>query len=127
MRIWEKSIFAAALCAAPLFAATNFTMTPLIADQAGAAAVTDPNLVGTWGISASAASPFWVSNTANGTSTVYTANSATPAARSFPSRAHAASFAWRAFFNQTSLASNPVQGAAMKRIFDPSCAPCLAR
>src|SRR5947208_2776197 len=84
MRIWEKSIFAAALCAAPLFAATNFTMTPLIADQAGAAAVTDPNLVGTWGISASAASPFWVSNTANGTSTVYTANSATPATLTAP-------------------------------------------
>jgi uncharacterized protein (TIGR03118 family) len=59
-------------------------MTPLIADQTGVAAVTDPNLVGTWGISASAASPFWVSNTANGTSTVYTANVATPATLTAP-------------------------------------------
>src|SRR5215510_10769753 len=84
MRIWQKSIFVAAVWAAPLFAATNFTMTPLIADQAGAAAVTDPNLVGTWGISVSAASPFWVSNTANGTSTVYTANAATPATLTAP-------------------------------------------
>jgi len=39
---------------------------------AGAAASTDPYLIGTWGISESASSPFWVSNTANGTSTVYT-------------------------------------------------------
>src|SRR5712692_2266223 len=84
MNIWKKSIFAAALWTASLFAATNFTMTPLISDQAGVAAVTDPNLVGTWGISATAASPFWVSNTGNGTSSVYTASSATPATLTAP-------------------------------------------
>jgi uncharacterized protein (TIGR03118 family) len=59
-------------------------MTPLISDQTGVAAVTDPNLVGTWGISASAASPFWVSNTGNGTSTVYSASDATPATLTAP-------------------------------------------
>src|SRR5436309_10698206 len=84
MRIWEKSVFAVALWAAPLFAATNFTMTPLIADQAGVAAVADPNLVGTWGISTSAASPFWVSNAANGTSTVYTVSDANQATLTTP-------------------------------------------
>ena len=46
------------LSSSTTFAATNFVLTNLIANQPGAAAVTDPNLVGTWGISASAASPF---------------------------------------------------------------------
>jgi uncharacterized protein (TIGR03118 family) len=75
---------AAALLSAPAFAATNFVQTNLIADMAGAAAVVDPNLLGTWGISVSAGSPFWVSNTANGTSTVYTASDATPATLTAP-------------------------------------------
>ena len=84
MTILQKSIFAVALWTAPMFAATNFRVTLLIADQAGVAAVTDPNLVGTWGISVSAASPFWVSNTSNGTSTVYTASAANPATLTAP-------------------------------------------
>src|SRR6266851_3370524 len=75
---------AAALLSAPGFAATNFIQTNLIADTAGAAAVVDPNLVGTWGISVSAASPFWVSNAANGTSTIYTVSDATPATLTAP-------------------------------------------
>src|SRR5712691_9859899 len=75
---------AAALLSAPAFAATNFVQTNLIADTAGAAAVVDPNLVGTWGISVSAGSPFWVSNAENGTSTVYTASDATPATLTMP-------------------------------------------
>src|SRR5271163_48226 len=78
------NVLAAALLSAPAFAATNFVQTNLIADTAGAAAVTDPNLVGTWGISASASSPFWVSNAANGTSTLYTVSSATPATLTAP-------------------------------------------
>jgi uncharacterized protein (TIGR03118 family) len=74
----------AALLSASAFAATNFVRTDLIADKDGVAAVTDPNLVGTWGISASASSPFWVSNTANGTSSVYTVSDATPATLTAP-------------------------------------------
>src|SRR6266436_2398157 len=70
---------ALALLAAPVFGATNFVQVNLIADVAGVAAVTDPNLVGTWGISESASSPFWVSNTATGTSTLYTVTEAAPA------------------------------------------------
>ena len=38
----------------------------LVADQAGLADVTDPNLVNPWGVSFSAAGPFWVSNTGKG-------------------------------------------------------------
>ena len=69
---------AAAFTAGQSFAATNFKQTNLVADVSGVAAVTDPNLVGTWGISISATSPFWVSNTANGTSTLYTVTEAAP-------------------------------------------------
>src|SRR5438105_4265105 len=70
--ICASGVFAAALLVAPSFAATNFLQTNLVADVAGVAAQTDPNLVGTWGISTSSGSPFWVSNTSNGTSTLYT-------------------------------------------------------
>jgi uncharacterized protein (TIGR03118 family) len=84
MYLQKTSIYCAcahvlALLAAPAFAATNFVQVNLVADVAGVAAVTDPNLVGTWGISESASSPFWVSNTAAGTSTLYTVTEAAPA------------------------------------------------
>ena len=89
MSIWKHCIcgigaLAAALLSTPASAATNFVQTNLIADSAGAAAVVDPNLVGTWGISVSSGSPFWVSNAANGTSTIYTASDATPATLTAP-------------------------------------------
>ena len=83
MTILQKRIYRtgalAALLSVSAFAATNFVRTDLVADTAGAAVVTDPNLVGSWGMSASATSPFWVSNTASGTSTLYTVTSATQA------------------------------------------------
>lgn len=82
--IYNIGALAAALLAFPVFAATNFVRTDLIADEAGSAAVVDPNLVGTWGISVSSGSPFWVSNAANGTSTVYTASDANPATLTSP-------------------------------------------
>ena len=77
-------VIAAALLSAPAFAATNFVQTNIIADTAGAANVVDPNLVGTWGISVSAGSPFWVSNTGNGTSTIYSLQDANPATLTAP-------------------------------------------
>ncbi len=43
----------------------------LVADQAGNADVTDPNLLNPWGISITATSPFWVSNHDKGNATVY--------------------------------------------------------
>src|ERR1700680_4883033 len=84
MHLDEKPVYCAcalalALLAAPAFAATNFVQTNLVADVAGVAAVTDPNLVGTWGMSASASSPFWVSNTSTGTAPIYTVTEAAPA------------------------------------------------
>jgi uncharacterized protein (TIGR03118 family) len=62
---------AALLAAGSLNAASNYTQKNLVADVSGVADNTDPNLVGVWGISASPASPFWVSNMSTGTSTLY--------------------------------------------------------
>jgi uncharacterized protein (TIGR03118 family) len=66
--------------------ADSFAVTPLVADQAstsvnlgfGKPQLVDPsnppNLVNPWGISFSSGSPFWVSNNASGTSTLYSVN-----------------------------------------------------
>ena len=45
--------------------------TNLVSDLPGVAAVTDPNLVNSWGISESTASPFWISDNNAGVSTLY--------------------------------------------------------
>ena len=45
--------------------------TNLVSDLTGVAAVTDPNLVNSWGISESSASPFWISDNNAGKSTLY--------------------------------------------------------
>lgn len=55
-----------------LSAATGYLVHNLIADQAGNADLTDPNLVNPWGISISSASPFWLCDGGTGLSTVYT-------------------------------------------------------
>ena len=59
--------------AAPARAATSGTVlqTNLVSDLPGAAAVTDPNLVNSWGISESGASPFWISDNNAGLTTLY--------------------------------------------------------
>src|SRR5438045_599410 len=48
-----------------------FQQTNLVSDIAGMAAVTDPNLVNPWGLSASDTKEFWTSNNNSGTSTLY--------------------------------------------------------
>jgi uncharacterized protein (TIGR03118 family) len=45
--------------------------TNLVSDLPGVAAVTDPNLVNSWGISESSGSPFWISDNNAGLSTLY--------------------------------------------------------
>jgi uncharacterized protein (TIGR03118 family) len=45
--------------------------TNLVSDLPGAAAVTDPNLVNSWGISESSSSPFWISDNNAGVTTLY--------------------------------------------------------
>ncbi len=71
LRTRLAGILVLALTPCSAFAATNYLQTNLVSDQDGVATNKDPNLVGTWGISTSTGSPFWVSNTSNGTSTLY--------------------------------------------------------
>ena len=49
----------------------SYTVTPLVADQAGYAPTVDPNLINGWGISAGPTTPWWVSNQGTSTSTLY--------------------------------------------------------
>ena len=52
-------------------AKNSYVQHNLVADQAGVADVTDPNLVNPWGMSTTATSPFWVSNHDKSNATVY--------------------------------------------------------
>src|SRR5438105_8109940 len=56
----------------------NYTQHNLVADTPGIADNTDPNLKGLWGVSASPTSPFWVSNTFSGVSTLYNGTTGVP-------------------------------------------------
>jgi uncharacterized protein (TIGR03118 family) len=53
--------------------AQHYNETVLVSDAAGAA-VTDPNLKNAWGVVHGPTSPWWVSNNATGTSTIYNAS-----------------------------------------------------
>ena len=68
-----------ALCASSTLArAADFTQTNLVSDIPGLATVTDPTLKNAWGVSFIAGiSPFWVSNQANNTTTLYSVTGAT--------------------------------------------------
>jgi uncharacterized protein (TIGR03118 family) len=55
-------------------AATGYYQHNLVADLPGVADFTDPNLVNSWGLATSAASPFWVCDAGTGLSTVYAAS-----------------------------------------------------
>src|SRR5580700_7459947 len=58
--------------ALPALAASNaYIQHNLIADTAGVADLTDPNLVNPWGIATSATGPFWISDNGTGLATVY--------------------------------------------------------
>src|SRR3954470_15194609 len=48
-----------------------YTVTNLVSDQPGVAAVTDPHLVNGWGLTRLAGSPWWVANNGTDTSTLY--------------------------------------------------------
>jgi hypothetical protein len=51
--------------------ATSFLQTNLVSDIPGLATIADPTLQNPWGISHSAASPFWISNQAANAATLY--------------------------------------------------------
>src|SRR5512132_4282453 len=78
--VFNRALFALALvlgaslvAASPLAAAerNSYTVTPLVSDQPGVAPHTDANLVNAWGLTASATSPWWVSDNGTDLSTLY--------------------------------------------------------
>ncbi len=60
-----------AALAAPPPSGNSYVQTNLVSDLPGVAAVTDPNLINPWGISASGGSPMWISDNGTGVSTLY--------------------------------------------------------
>jgi hypothetical protein len=54
--------------------AQHYTQTNLVSNLSGVAPITDPNLQNAWGLVHSPTSPWWVSNNAGGTSTLYSIN-----------------------------------------------------
>jgi len=52
--------------------AATYVQTNLVSDIPGLATITDPNLKNPWGVSHTGASPFWSSNQATNTATLYT-------------------------------------------------------
>jgi len=61
----------ALVSASGLLLADEYSQINLVSDISGLANTTDPNLLDPWGVSFSATSPFWVSNQASGTTTLY--------------------------------------------------------
>jgi uncharacterized protein (TIGR03118 family) len=73
-------IGAAVVAASPLTAAerNSYTVTPLVSDQPGVAAQTDPNLVNAWGLTSGPTSPWWVSDNGTDKSTLYRGSDGAP-------------------------------------------------
>lgn len=65
--------FSAGAQAAPTMAIASGTVlqTNLVSDLPGVAAVQDPNLVNSWGMTESQGSPFWISDNGSGLATLY--------------------------------------------------------
>jgi uncharacterized protein (TIGR03118 family) len=74
MKTASMAVMLLALTPAALPAATGYLVHNLVADVAGAADFTDPNLVNAWGIAISSSSPFWLCDGGSGLSTVYTSS-----------------------------------------------------
>lgn len=63
--------------------AQHYTQTNLVSNT-GSAPVNDPNIQNAWGLISGPGTPFWVSNNAGGTSTLYSVNAAGTAATIVP-------------------------------------------
>ena len=79
-RVWLARAVAVLVVAAAAFGCGNdsgggsgYTQTVLVANTAGKAPVTDPNLLNAWGIARSPNGPWWVADNQAGVSTVYNA------------------------------------------------------
>jgi uncharacterized protein (TIGR03118 family) len=70
-------VWAVLLAESQAWCATVYVQTNLVSDVPGLAQATDPNLKNPWGVSFSATGPFWASNAASNTSTVYSGTGST--------------------------------------------------
>ena len=104
---------------APLPAGAAFyEVTNLVSDVPGLAATTDPNLKNPWGASRSGASPFWVSNQAGNTSTLYNgAGGIVPLVVSIPTLAGGPNGPTGQVANSDSSAFHLADGNAARFIF----------
>ncbi len=72
MRVARAALLgAAALLPAMSAQAAGYKQTNLVADQAGKALATDPNLINPWGVAFVPGGAFWISDNGNGLSTLY--------------------------------------------------------
>jgi uncharacterized protein (TIGR03118 family) len=83
LRLKSLVIGFAVLLFSSLAFAQHYTTTNLVSNT-GAAPVNDPNLQNAWGLVSSPGSPWWVSNNAGGTSTLYSVNPTGTAATVVP-------------------------------------------
>lgn len=81
--IRKSSITVAVLLASSLAFAQHYTQTNLVSNT-GIAPVNDPNLQNAWGLVAGPGTPWWVSNNAGGTATLYSVNAAGTSAAIVP-------------------------------------------
>ena len=83
VRTYRRSLLASAVVIASVgagpgrSAAAAYLQTDLVSDIPGLAAVTDPALKNPWGVSASATSPFWVSDQGTNSATLYSVTGST--------------------------------------------------
>src|SRR5258708_39981382 len=71
LRLKSLAIGFAVLLFSSLAFAQHYTTTKLVSNIPGRAAVSEPNLQNAWGLVSSPGSPWWISNNAGGTSTLY--------------------------------------------------------
>lgn len=99
--------------------ADAFTQTDLVSDVPGLAATTDSNLKNPWGVSFGPTSPFWISDQAKGSSTLYNgAGAVTPLVVSIPAGATPPNGPTGQVFNIDGGSSFQVNGKAASFIFD---------
>src|SRR5919204_5116214 len=118
----------ALVAVSPLTAAerNSYTVTPLVSDQPGVAPNTDSRLKNAWGLTSSATSPWWVSDNATDTSTLYRGSDGTPFPQPTPLVVNVAGGPTGAVFNPTTGFILPVGGTKALFIFDNENGQVLA-
>ncbi|MBV8801309.1 MAG: TIGR03118 family protein [Alphaproteobacteria bacterium] len=80
MRLSISIVLGAALMTSAAVAGQKFNVVPLVSDQAGIAAHTDPNLINPWGLAYVPGGPAWISDNGTNLATVYDRSTGNPSA-----------------------------------------------